>query len=141
MAISRSCRCARIRSGLTDEREGGRDVPGDVEFFWMPFARLPSLFLGDGVSVTPSANPMARHATEVTTCFFWNMAMGNEWFPNYSNVLSQRRKSKHLLPSLVLKWQNIQGPLAEIRGNGVTSLTHDEHTDNVAIANTAAKET
>ena len=67
--------------------------------------------------------------------------MGNEWFPNSSNVLSQRRKSKHLLPSLVLKWQNIQGPLAEIRGNGVTTLTHEEHTDNVAIAHTAAKET
>jgi len=45
------------------------------------------------------------------------------------------------LPSLVSKWQNIQGPLAEIRGNGVTSLTHDEHTENVAIAHTAAKET
>jgi hypothetical protein len=69
------------------------------------------------------------------------MAMGNEWFPNSSNVLSQRRKSKHLLPSLVLKWQNIQGPLAEIRGNGVTTLTHEEHTDNVATAHMAAKET
>ena len=44
----------------------------------MPFARLPLLFWGDGVKVTPRANPMARHATEVTTCFFWNMVMGNE---------------------------------------------------------------
>jgi len=69
------------------------------------------------------------------------MVMGNEWFPKFSNVLSQRRKSKHLLPSRVLKWQNIQGQMGAIRGNGVTSLTHDEHTDNVAIANRAAKET
>jgi hypothetical protein len=69
------------------------------------------------------------------------MAMGNEWFPNSSNVLSQRRKSKHLLPSLVLKWQNIQRLLGEIRGNGVTFSTHEEHTDNVSIANPAAKET
>jgi hypothetical protein len=53
----------------------------------------------------------------------------------------QVEKSKHLLPSLVLKWQNIQVLLGENRGHGVTSLTHDEHTDNVAIANPATKET